>query len=192
MMICRDRKLLFVHLQKTGGMSVRVLLRRVVGMTKFGPRHASLRRARRRLGSAFADYYSFSFVRNPWDRLVSLYEYRRKKGRTRRRKGRLRGIPGEISFDEFAQRWRGPSQAAALCDASGTLLVCEVYRFERFAEECNRLLAHIGLPPAEIPHRNFTRHGHYSTYYDSALRGVVGEQYARDIAVFGYKFETNP
>lgn len=73
MLISRSRKLLFVHIQKTGGSSVaRVLEKSVPDLEPFKAKHAFL-------SAGYGDlpdwdgYFKFAFVRNPWDRLVSWY-----------------------------------------------------------------------------------------------------------------------
>ncbi len=69
------QRLLFVHVQKTGGLSTDTLLesllpdaKRVQGLP--GTRHAKLRAALR-AHPEYADYFIFGFVRNPWARLLS-------------------------------------------------------------------------------------------------------------------------
>jgi Sulfotransferase family len=74
MLISESQKLLFIHIQKTGGESIaRMLTERVPGIRRLGAKHEFARSARVRLGAAWGDYFKFAFVRNPWDRLVSWY-----------------------------------------------------------------------------------------------------------------------
>jgi Sulfotransferase family. len=71
------RELIFVHNPKTGGLSIKDMLRfsqkpnyRFIHMTvKESIEHI--------FQDSWLEYYSLSFVRNPWDRIVSLYEYQR-------------------------------------------------------------------------------------------------------------------
>ncbi len=67
------RKFAFIHVQKTGGSSIDELSRATVpDIERYGPRHMGVRHARKVLYN-WSDYYSFAFVRNPWERLVSWY-----------------------------------------------------------------------------------------------------------------------
>ena len=63
------RDFTFVHIQKTGGTSIRVAL----GLPKVPPgKHWSAARHRAALGrEEWERRFTFAFVRNPWDRLVS-------------------------------------------------------------------------------------------------------------------------
>jgi transposase len=67
------RKFAFIHIQKTGGSSVEELLRVTVpDITHYGPRHMGAGHARKTLED-WEERFTFAFVRNPWDRLVSWY-----------------------------------------------------------------------------------------------------------------------
>ena len=78
MMASDEQRVLFVHVQKTGGQSVEHVLRRhlpdvrkVTGLP--GAKHATYRAALR-AHPELAGYWSFGFVRNPWARLWSWYQ----------------------------------------------------------------------------------------------------------------------
>jgi hypothetical protein len=73
--INHSRKFVFIHVQKTAGLSIeQFLLDEYPQSTKWHGRHG---RALDALGdisrSTWESYYSFAFVRNPWDRLASWY-----------------------------------------------------------------------------------------------------------------------
>src|SRR5256885_8008660 len=74
MLISASRKLLFVHIQKTGGESVaQMLARGAADIRRYGAKHEFARAGKERLGAAWNEYFKFAFARNPWDRLVSWY-----------------------------------------------------------------------------------------------------------------------
>ena len=137
----------------------------------------------------FKSYFKFGFVRNPWDRVVSLYE----------RKEALE-LRNKMSFDEFVD-WIQYSSATCLhssphryqldwfVDPNGTVLADFIGRFERLAEDWAFVAKKIGVSEA-LPHsRPNPRLRHYTEYYNSKTRAIVAEKFKVDIETFGYQFE---
>src|SRR5258708_8913369 len=74
MYLSADRKLLFVHIQKTGGSSLtQVLKQHVPDLEEIGGTHDHAGWMRETLADKWPHLFKFAFVRNPWDRLVSWY-----------------------------------------------------------------------------------------------------------------------
>jgi Sulfotransferase family len=99
-MVCRQYRCIFVHIPKVAGQSVEDFFLRLVGLTwkarsplllRFngdlnqGPRRLAHLTASEYISCGhvaeqeFNSFFKFSFVRNPWDRLVSEYEFRRRR-----------------------------------------------------------------------------------------------------------------
>lgn len=206
MLVSESHGFAFVHVQKTGGTSLKHLLRRrVPDLQQRGGTHDPARRGRE-LVEGWEGLYRFAFVRNPWDRLVSWYsmltQKRPAKARPRHpRRFRAYVLREARSFEDFVVRCTGVvrdfdgtksiafDQLDYLTGPDGELLVDFVGRFERLEADVARLLARIGVPDAPLPHRKATRHRHYTEYYTPALRDLVGERHRRDVAHFGYSFE---
>ena len=67
------KKLLHVHIPKTGGWTVQTLLEGLGLLQHHGHRFA--RDIKYSLGVSFDSQFKFTFTRNPWSRLVSVYSF---------------------------------------------------------------------------------------------------------------------
>jgi len=205
-LVSHRHRFIFVHLYKTAGMSVRQALdpyaegraRRWVASyaRRLGlpapstpPYHLSAREIRDRLGAeVFDGYFTFAFVRNPWDWQVSLFHYLRTR-RDHRQHEMARAFP---DFDAYI-RWRVAEevrlQNTFLADEAGRTIVDFVGRMETIDDDFARVCRAVGLPPLRLPHRNRSRHRDYRGYYTDETRDLVARAFAEDIDLFGYGFD---
>ena len=131
-------------------------------------------------------YFKFAFVRNPWDRLVSIYTYAVK----------LRGI--DVSFrdfvlnicdfdsDPFIVRHREPCSLYTHFD--GEQVIDFVGRYENLQIDFSKMCKMIGVDSVTLPHISKTGHDHYVDYYDEETKVVVCEEYRGDVENYGYEF----
>ncbi len=213
-MIASDSaRVLFVHVQKTGGSSVDLVLRELLpdcypvqGLR--GGRHATWSAAalaRPELG----DYFTFGFVRNPWARMYSWYLMVERRGRAAQRSENLRaaravarnpfyrGVLEHLpTFESFVLE--GPERFRRLRLPQLAYLeqrdraADHVGRTEHFAHDLAEVLDRLGLGPYEpVPHANATPRATPTAYreaYTAEMREIVGRNFARDIEAFGYDF----
>jgi chondroitin 4-sulfotransferase 11 len=204
-MISHSFRCLSVHIPKAAGNSVN----RAFGIG--WQDHKDLARYRAEMPAPIFDaYFKFAIVRNPWDRLLSDYNYQRRKSRPADSKlhllderGRRRDFAAwtEAALTETSRYpaacWggdvsRGINRFSPQLDwisLDGVVAVDFVARFEHLREDFRVISRAVGLPRADLERRNPRFHLHYSRYYDDATRDRVGEYYAADIAAFGYDFE---
>jgi hypothetical protein len=146
----------------------------------------------------FDRYFKFSIVRNPWDRLVSVFAWTNQKW--------AKGL--ELTDTEFEASVRqlhamfitaraakqplrvGPHfwpQVHFLVDRDRRPLLDFIARHENLAADWERIREKIGIQ-AELPLRMRSHHRPYQSYYSPATRAMVAEIYAEDIAALSYSF----
>jgi hypothetical protein len=202
--IVPEQKLIFVHIQKTGGTWVTRSFGRPPSLAE---KHFLAIDLRRLYGEdAWRSHFKFSFVRNPWDRLVSWWSMidgnrAALVSGARLNEFQVMVLSGALTFREFllqcdrevieseGPKWIFRNQLEYLSDESGTLMVDFVGRFEHLASDFGEAMrlaqAH---PPVVIPvHRN--PRSDYRTFYDDALAELVAVKYQADIEAFGYSFD---
>lgn len=137
--------------------------------------------------------FSFGFVRNPWDRAVSLYVFLcqkplRPSDRYDQAEVRALGFKKwllEWDYGEECQgpqyQWRNP-QVWWLdgCDYVG--------RFERIQADFDEVCGLVGLSPRKLPHRNKMGRRHYREFYDCETAAAVTKWFLPDIEVWNYEF----
>ena len=184
----RNGPFVFIHINKTAGTSIGT----AIGLPVKD--HLTAKEVIARIGQEnWSRAYKFTFVRNPWDKAVSLYEYRRKKDRT--------GIAsGEISFHDWVNMTYGDVKNPAyynvksfqpqvdwLKDNEDKISIDFVGKFESINEDFNHIRQVIGLD-AELPFLNASKREGYRSYYDDKSRDIVASWFKEDIEVFGYEF----
>lgn len=147
------------------------------------------------------DAWSFAFVRNPWDRLVSTYhnkvehnlepcfkrhpDYNIKRGMT---------------FTSFIQQIQKISQPTewwdihirpqwySVCNWRAEIVLDYIGKFENYTEDIRHIQRHMNLELILPPVANKTNRNDYQFYYNHKTRSIVEEIYAKDIELFDYKF----
>jgi hypothetical protein len=144
----------------------------------------------RQISPNHSDYFSWGFVRNPWDRLVSAYI---NKIINKHQHG-LNVFRHIKSFREFILALEGLDLTT--CDRhiqyQYSFLPSSINfigRLENLQDDFNIVCDKIGIPQKELPHINKSDHKHYTEYYDDETREIVAEKYAKDIEYFGYEFK---
>ena len=155
----------------------------------------------------FSMLFKFSFVRNPWARILSEYRYRNYFQHRSFRDFVLNRMPQPDWDDKYRHVM---PQYDMLHDDNGKLLVDFVGRFESLQEDFDRVCGHLGIEESQLPHRNRSdkksrdlkrkaRNWLFANgenqlrsladFYDDETREAVAEYYQKDIEAFGYGFD---
>jgi len=213
-MISHKHKCIFVEVPKTGSTSIRAMLGKAYiphlnlveiktlmenSWTQFGGRTNRIRAALYQLlprerkidigRRQFESYFKFGFVRNPWDRVVSLYE------RTEPIQ-----MKDKMSSDEFVE-WIQFSSATCIhssphryqldwfLDGSGNMLADFIGRFECLERDWAVVADKLGITEKTLPHaRENPRARPYTEYYTARTRDLIAQKFEIDIEHFGYDF----
>jgi hypothetical protein len=209
---------LFVHVPKCAGQSIEVFFLQRVGLdwerrapfllrpndtAELGPPRLAHSKAHQYVENKwmtpaqFDEYFKFTFVRNPWDRLVSFYRYL--------------GFDRRCSFSRFVQKhlpreyekksWFMCPQVEYIYRPDGRLLVDFVGRFEALAQDFAAVCERMGIADTQLPHINHSRksasglmrwfrrrHLSYREMYDTRSRQLVAKLYEADVDAFKYQF----
>lgn len=137
----------------------------------------------------YEGYFKFSFVRNPWDRIVSCY-FNKVLGQSYNAFQECFGKDFEY-FIDFINRQNVDKADPHIRSQSSLLPLNDldfIGRFENFEEDLKYVFGVINIDPL-ICHKNFSQHEHYSHYYTERTRDIIADKYKEDIENFGYKFE---
>jgi hypothetical protein len=228
-MICRPFKCLFVHVPKTAGQSVEQFFMDRMGLDWDSDRAEVLlgdnpdtTRGTQKLAhlsaweyvndgfierGEFDSLFRFSFVRNPFERIVSEYRYRNYFHHRSFRDFVLHKLPQPGWDDKYRHVM---PQFDMLHDPEGRLMVDFVGRFETLQKDFDKVCHWLGLEDSKLPHRNPSnkksrnlkrkvrnalflngegRKKHWTEFYDQRTLDAVSRLYERDIEAFGYRFE---
>ncbi len=213
MIIVSDRKkFIFIHIPRTAGRSVSEALRmhgnffykrekRYRLMSKYiheRPRlkffqdHTKALNIKKKL-STYDHYFSFTFVRNPYSWLVSVYHFTEKmyKQKDIRFSDMFPVYEQSKNFYEFAkivcaEKKQPFFQKNFVVDENGKLIVDYIGNFENIKNDFNAITDKIGVR-STLKHTNKSSHNNYKEYYNEDLRNTVFEAFKDDFDFFGYE-----
>jgi chondroitin 4-sulfotransferase 11 len=202
MLISHKHKFIFIHIQKTAGTSISSALEQFCEESYPSIKHWNARKIKEKFGAGVWDeYFKFSFVRNPYERLLSWYNMIDK----------AREITGHNpnpfhlyiqknihSFSEFilndkvfidanVLRWRlAPQRIAQFQRLSegGRIIVDFVGKYENVNEDFGFICRKLNIEGVTLPHINRCDHGHYMNYYTKEIIGEVNSFAEEDFIHF--------
>lgn len=169
MVICEPYKFIFVHVFRTGGSSID---------RAFGQWALPANQTHKKLEDVpnWETYFSFGFVRNPWDRTLSGFKYQQAKGNI------------SCSFEEHVKSLQPNAKTYAQYNM---LKNCSfVGRFEHLQEDLKTACDIVRVPVPDLPHVWKTEHQHYTEYYTPEMIDVVRAHQWGDIQHYGFAFDS--
>jgi len=150
-------------------------------------------------------YYKFTIVRNPWDRVVSCYEFAKMEKSYWHSKDDHTKHPDydlchSLTFKECVRLlkekpenfthpgWK--NQYPYIVNDEDKVMVDSVLKMENLNYEINGLFKKLNIDyEVKIPKTNTSTRGNYVGYYDKESIEIIKDIYQKDINLFNYEFE---
>lgn len=184
-MIDHSRKLLFVHIARTGGTSIETAL---VGKDWWDidpeSKHISASQAKKIYGDEiWRDYKKFTVIRNPWDRVVSMWATKWWHEAS--------NIEVDCSLKTFIKKMKPHPH-----EVYGSLLYADVIdepldfvlRFEDLQRDFSCMLRKVGVEDVMLPHVEKRVHAPYASMYGPEERELVADMFSLDLQRYPYDF----
>lgn len=191
MTISHNFKFIFIHVHRTGGTTITNLLRQNLGnKINVISEHGNAATSEKEMLEKHADYFTFGFVRNPWERMLSWYSLINKNNtdtmvQTRQKFQKFLALDQAFaSGDSFFHY----NQLDYFPTLHGSYEGIKIYSYEKFEEETHKLFAHLGFELQEIPVMNNTEAKVYKEFYTAKSKELVAQKCEKDIAYFKYSF----
>jgi hypothetical protein len=207
MIISHKHKFIFFAIPKTGTHSIRFALRPFLGIEDeehvalfhesklkidaFNDRingHISVKEIKPHLSEEiWNSYFKFTFVRNPWDRFISIIVFKNHN---------LEKFPDLV--DAFAKKKLeneaiSPSdffkpQADYVIDDNKVQALDFIGKTENMQADFDTICDRIGINRIQLDQKNKSQHDNYKRYYNDELKERLAHIYADDIKLFKYSF----
>tara|TARA_B110000495_G_scaffold64587_1_gene54951 strand:- start:7753 stop:8400 length:648 start_codon:yes stop_codon:yes gene_type:complete len=202
-MLSIEKSFLFIELPKTGSTSICSVLEKYSKNIQ-PKKHITplqLKRFNKLHNIRLSELFKFTFVRNPFDRLVSaflydinMYNYRPLP--ERERLFHLYGANGKPGAEEFKSFVRNDLNRVMQRVFFYREQICWsleydfVGRYERINIDYEQVCNRINIPVEGLPWLNNNNKPHYSTFYtDTETIEVVADLYRRDLNRYNYTFD---
>ena len=192
-MISYDKKFIFVHINKTAGTSMEKALAdygvkklEEKGDLKFElnynqSQHFNCDEYKKYLGSEYDDYFKFTVVRNPFDRVVSYYY----GGAIQKGLNFKDWVVDRYLNENYKDYIRMYSDYAYWFDKDE--MNC-VLKFENLDQDFIKLKETLDLN-CELGKANVNKsRTHYRDYYDNKTKDIIENHFEKELNTFQYKF----
>lgn len=197
MIISRRHKFIYIAIGKTGTTTIETALRKFNEVNV--PKHTHISDLKRLTGIDHQAYFKFCFIRNPWDRLVSIYVQSQKPINLENADRRyLHEIANNHSFKEFIKILNTDRRELLISksfesyvvdDETGQFKIDFLGRYENLQSDFDKACELLKIPKKNLPVQNPDPRQHYSWFYDNESKDIVASIFKLSIEMGHYKFE---
>jgi hypothetical protein len=191
----QETKSIFIHIPKAAGTSI---ARAIYGMNVGHRKAVDYCKVSKR---EYKKYYTYSFVRNPWDRVVSAYNFAKQGGTSY-----VQPIPNPIyqsklfsDFETFVTQWLSTAdlrnedvvfapQHWYIYDENMQCLVDHIGRIETLTNDLQILEKQLNMKIVIEQLNQSNRKNDYRSYFTEETKAIVTSIYQKDIELFKYEF----
>jgi len=209
MPFCPSKNFIFTHITKTAGSSFNKVFTTTFGAHDYlltghvnheinyfvgfknyqDLEHLTVQQQSKILGpKRFNDCFKFTFVRNPWDRLVSNYFWKQNDPWANKK---VKEYVNTHSFEQYILEGIAPLAVPMhqwVTDSNKKVVVDFVGRYENLHDDFSKVCQKINIKTPELPQVYKTNHKPYKDYYSQATIDKVASVYKDDIEIFGYDY----
>lgn len=217
MLLSHNKKFLFIAVHKTGSTSVRRLLSKYCEKKATSDKksayfyHAKASVVKDEFMMCQYDwnsYFKFAIVRNPWDRVVSAYFYRKKmtnKWKSNPPKDKFYKdvndsfsyeLANSENFKDWVQKFliNGDKEIVThqykyVTDENNKIILDFIGKIENIKSDIEFIFKKINLHDLTLPQMNQLNRGNYIQYYDQYTTDLISDYYSTDINLFNYSFD---
>ena len=203
--LLRDKKLIFCHIAKNAGITTHMIMEKL-GELEFCDKHYSLLQLKELINNdeLFDDCLKFCIIRNPWDRMVSTYFFRKNNkekcfGPVKQWDLDFNNWIKYIYSNEYKQlnlkhqgtldniKYHFGSSLRWVIDENNNILADKIIMLENLDKELINIFSPYGYSKS-ITKNNSTNHKNYREYYNEESIKLVRENFKEDIEYFKYVF----
>jgi hypothetical protein len=192
----QETRSIFIHIPKAAGTSI---ARAIYGMNVGHKRASDYIRVSKK---EFYRYFTFSFVRNPWDRAVSAYNFTKQGGT-----GLVKPLPNSVygsavfdNFETFVTEWLiyqdldtidvvFAPQYKYIYDKSDNLLVNYLGKVETLSTDIPYLESKLNKSiQLQVLNKSNRSEATYRSIYNDHTAEIIANKYKKDIELFSYTF----
>ncbi len=136
-------------------------------------------------GKAWDDYYTFTIVRNPWERYWSFYNFL--VGNSKNQHNKKRVFPAKAVFKSFLTQMS--SQDSFFLDKDGNVMVDHLGDFKNLDSEFSLLCEKMGVEGRCLQHINKSEPVcSWDELFDDDIIGIISEKESCVIDLMGYVY----